>query len=127
MSVRKIYLKSTVDTLFANTEAYKIASQVYNAKTGMFRASKPSDGCAAYVWRMLGFYLGASSQLMCMPMTADFGIEVPEVMENGRWSCKKCSEYTKNVLDPIVDMILKSLPDIEKKGIYRWQKAFGMI
>lgn len=48
---------------------------------GKLRASKPKDGVAAYVWRMVAFSLSTNPQHHCMPMTADFGITEKSIPE----------------------------------------------
>lgn len=42
---------------------------------GKLRASKPKEGQAAYVWRMLAFYVSPVSQHQCMPITADWDMQ----------------------------------------------------
>lgn len=55
----------------------EFAIQVFRGKTGQIRATKPKDGRAAYIWRMVVFQVSTNPQHHSMPMTADFGI-LPE-------------------------------------------------
>ena len=46
-------------------------------RDGTLRSSKPRDGNAAYVWRMVAFQISSNYRHHCMPVTADFGVTVP--------------------------------------------------
>ena len=65
---------------------------------GFLRASKPKDGNAAYVWRMVGFYTSSDSKLQCMPICADWDVKVPadyHVEAPTDWLVSKCAETAK--------------------------------
>lgn len=63
--------------LSAQSDAAKAYLPLITNK-GLIRASKPKDGNAAYVWRMVAFSVSTDRRQQCMPMTADFGVEVPQ-------------------------------------------------
>jgi hypothetical protein len=131
---------------------------------GVIRRSKPKDGNAAYVWRMVAFSVSTDPKQHCMPMTADFDVSVPEgwkveapqdwletkienthrrqsdvdfcIDRNGsvrayhveNWSrYDRRKQYIKEVLDPIVDEIVKAVPPRRQAGTTRWARAFGVI
>lgn len=95
---------------------------------GYLRASKPKDGCAAYVWRMLGFYLSGDRKLQCMPCTADFGIAKERYSDYpGDYDFKRRNAYIKDVLDPIVNKVIDATPKTEWHGIRRWANALGKV
>ena len=41
---------------------------------GKLRSSNPSDGEAAYVWRMVAFMVSPKPQHQCIPVSHDFGV-----------------------------------------------------
>lgn len=47
-------------------------------RNGQLRKTKPADGNAAYVWRMAAFSLSDNPRHHAMPVTADFGVVVPD-------------------------------------------------
>jgi hypothetical protein len=64
--------------LSAQSDAAKAYLPLITNGKGLIRASKPKDGNAAYVWRMVAFSVSTDRRQQCMPMTADFGVTVPE-------------------------------------------------
>jgi hypothetical protein len=64
--------------LTAKTQAAQTYLPLITGKDGEIRASKPKDGNAAYVWRMVAFSVSTISRHHCMPVTADFDVVVPE-------------------------------------------------
>jgi hypothetical protein len=117
------------------TEAEKgIVAQTLNK--GRLRASKPKKediyehtgrygtgkyrrnlkGEAAYVWRMLCFYLIAAHPHSCMPVTADWDVG------DLTWEESKRRERCKE-LDAIVDKVLATIPTYRKAGLLRWSQA----
>lgn len=96
------------------------AREFTNAITvnGRLRASKPKDGRAAYVWRMVAFTVSPNSRHQCMPCTADFGIDCGDYNER-RAICRE--------LDKIVDQIVKAVPVTEWHGVRRWGQVFGRV
>lgn len=155
--------------LTANTEAANGYITLIAGRDGELRASKPKDGNAAYVWRMVGFALSSDPRMHCMPTTADFGVQVPEgwqVEPPAAWlaeQIRKTEEasrtnyesnagfcidkygsveafhiaawaryrrreaFIKQVLDPIVDEIVKAVPVTQQPGTRRWARAYGVI
>lgn len=115
--------------------------------TATVRATKPKDGRAAYVWRMVMFMASKKRAHQCIPVTADFGItdehcahrsekyipsgEVPPDWDNKVWdrmhrSAKKRA-YIKEELDPIVDSVLSGVGNKNLHGVIAWGKAFGKL
>ena len=99
---------------------------VARGKPGKLRAAKPkvkdSDpitGKTAYIWRMVCFILSPNPKHHCMPMTADFDLPA---FEGGRWSSVAAREMS-NVLKPLEDAIVNTIPKVEWYGINRWAKA----
>ena len=84
----------------------------------------PATGRAAYVWRMLAFYLSPERRHQCIPTTADF--DLPAYGDDGRWSSAAAREMAKE-LDSLVDAILNEIPKTEWHGVQRWGRAFGQI
>lgn len=69
---------------------------------------------AAYVWRMVAFYVSPKSQHQCMPCTADFAL--------GPYS------ETRDLiadLDKLVDQIVNTIPREQWAGVRRWAQVFG--
>lgn len=116
-----------------------VASRIVNAKTGVLLASKPpiaftigvgsygqkvrchdySDGCAAYIWRMVAFAVSKNPKHHCMPTCADF-----DVPREGR-SHEEQREIIKR-LDYVADCIVNRIPKSEWYGVHRWAQAYGM-
>jgi len=133
-------------------------------KDGKLRASKPKDGNAAYIWRMVAFSVSTNPKHHCMPMTADFGVHIPDdylpeapstwLEEQVASTLMRPSDidfcmrqagsvyeyhvrdwvrharrryFIKNVLDPIVNQIVDSVPVTQQTGTMRWARAFGVI
>lgn len=63
--------------LTANSSAARSFLSLIADKAGELRASKPKDGNATYVWRMVAFSVSDKPRHHCMPVTADFGVTVP--------------------------------------------------
>jgi hypothetical protein len=92
---------------------------------GKIRATKPkvnrdksNTGRAAYVWRMVRFFVGDKPADHCMPCTADFNL------------CDADWKNRKDVivaLDKLVDAIVDQIPKEQWHGIRRWGQAFGLI
>ena len=91
---------------------------------GRLRASKPSEGGdAAYVWRMVAFQISPISSHHCMPVCADFDIQVPDSIKDSSerydWRRNRAKE-----LNNLVDQIVNAIPATEWHGIKRWHRAF---
>ncbi len=126
-----------------------IAEQILNK--GKLRASKPKDGEAAYVWRMVAFICSPVSQHQCMPMTAEFDLpqqywgprDMPE-----RFGARNdpaayrawhdSDEYRAATdtararrrqrvkeLQAIADALLETVPKRQWTGAIRWARALG--
>lgn len=65
---RDALLKSVKPTYRPYVEA------VLKGKTAAIRATKPADGPAAYIWRMVAFIVSPNPQHHCVPAMADFYI-----------------------------------------------------
>lgn len=113
-----------------------IVSRIVNPKTGQLRASKPKvtrteggkdeygqriyiknydEGCAAYVWRMVAFYVSPVSQHKCMPVMAF--CDLPSG-ENGYREVEKS-------LESLIDAIVASVPSRQRHGLQTWARALG--
>ena len=90
---------------------------------GKLRASKPANaGEAAYVWRMVAFQISPIPAHHCMPVCADFDINVPESL-----SSTDRYHYRRNrakELGDLADKIVNTIPKDEWHGIARWRRAF---
>jgi hypothetical protein len=128
-----------------------IVSKVVAKRGGVnrLRASKPADGPAAYVWRMVAFIVSPHSQHHCMPVGADFYVNKTDYAHRTDkfvWSCEtqndkdyvanltpdriammnnsECRrQYMKQELDPIVDKIIDTIPKEQWRGAQRWKQA----
>jgi hypothetical protein len=113
------------------TIAEKIVS-----KGNKLRATKPTDGEAQYVWRLVCFMISPKPAHHCIPVTHDFGVmgiapKVKKYCEYRKkdveqtdfdWVRNRCKE-----LDVIVNKIVDNVKVSNRHGINRWAKAFGVI
>ena len=93
-------------------------------KDDVLRASKPvvlrddmRSGCAAYIWRMVAFYVSPKPRHHCMPITAEFDIPLSYKQRNA-----KIKE-----LDAIVDAIVDAVAVKDWHGVKRWGQVYGRI
>jgi hypothetical protein len=117
-----------INSNFLTEEERKIINVVVK-KNGTIRASKPNvkkeqyiNGKAAYVWRMVAFYVSSNPQHSCMPVCANF--DLPAFDENGEWKSAISREMEKS-LDKLVDIIMDSIDKTKWHGVHRWGKALG--
>lgn len=110
-------VKDAVEKL--TSEQQEIAKHIIG-REGRLRSSKPKDGNAAFVWRMVAFNISPKPEHHCVPVTADFGVQVPGETE---WHYAKVRPFVDNVLNPIVDAIINNLPKEEWHGVHRWARA----
>lgn len=122
---------------------------------GVIRSTKPRDGRAAYVWRMVAFMVSRNPQHQCMPATADFYVEKEHYAHRTdkyiprnespadrdtvmRWDMEPDQRtwkmmhdgarrrmFIKEELDPIVDRIVDHIKKSDWHGVRRWGRAFG--
>jgi hypothetical protein len=89
---------------------------------GSLRASKPTgNGDSAYIWRMVAFQISPIGQHHCLPMMADFDIEIPETVsreERFQWRRNRAKE-----LNAIADKLVNQIPTSKWHGIARWSTA----
>lgn len=107
----------------------RIAQQVVkvskdNTTAGHLRSTKPKDGEAAYVWRMVAFNVSPNRQHQCMPMTADF--DMPDHYWGDDGAAKRRRARCKE-LDVLVDALVKAVPKEQWHGVRRWGHALGAI
>ncbi|MCX8008313.1 MAG: hypothetical protein N3A54_01270 [Patescibacteria group bacterium] len=70
-------------------------------------------GVAFYVWRNVAFYISPIRQHHCLPIGADFYIPM---------EYDELRKYINDVLDPLVDRIVESVPVLERHGLLVWSK-----
>lgn len=135
-------------------EQWELAAPAFAKSKGAIRlrASRPTkaSGASQYIWRMTAFIVSTNPQHHCIPVGADFYINdedfqhrddkyVPRAeTERDRETVAKWDEktwegmhrseqrkqYMKQELDPIVDLIVDSIPKSQWRGAHRWHKAF---
>lgn len=110
-----------LEALSATPEEMAIISKVLNKNK--IRASKPvvkkddpTTGEAYYVWRNVVFIVSQNPTHQCMPVMADFDIQIKDYKER-RIRCKE--------LDVLVDKIVNLVPKDQWHGISRWGRALG--
>jgi len=91
---------------------------------GHLRASKPRDGEAAYVWRMVAFQVSPKPIHHCMPMTADFAL--PDTYWHGEGAGDRRRARLKE-LNAIVDAVVDAVPRTQWHGVRRWGRALGQL
>ena len=94
------------------------------------RASKPKDGFAAYVWRMVAFQVSPNSQHHCRPMTAEYGFPSDYFGRDAQGSYEESSARRKAKvaeLTLIVDAMVETLPKSQWHGVKRWGRALGQL
>jgi hypothetical protein len=108
-----------------SSEEYALCLPIVSTKgknKGALRASKPSgNGDSAYIWRMVAFQISPIGQHHCLPMCADFDIEVPATVtreERYEWRKNRAKE-----LNAIADKLVNQIPKSEWHGIRRWKTA----
>lgn len=119
---------------------------------GRLRRNKPiGDGEAAWVWRMLAFYVSPISKHQCMPMTADFDLPAQywstspvtklqefEGDQDKLRAWLESPERTSELIDAadrrrarthelqaIVDELCSTVPKSRWHGVKRWARALG--
>ena len=82
---------------------------------GKLRATRPKNapGKSQYVWRWLVFYLSDKREHLCIPISADFYLDLPY----------EETKLVKKELDALVDKILDAIPVAEQRGLNRWTEA----
>ena len=113
-----------------------IAEQILNK--GKLRASKPKDGEAAYVWRMVAFTVSRNPVHQCMPITADWDLrnqyfngpkyfpgayDDPEYRAASKAVSDAARARTKE-LDALADKLIATIPVTQWAGALRWARAF---
>lgn len=119
-------IQHIVDAQIDLTDWQRQVLQACVGRDGRLRMSKPKEGNAAYVWRMIAFMVSRDRKHQCMPCTADFDIP-DEAYQNypGEHSFQRRSAYIKEVLDPLVDRIVNNVPKSQWAGVARWANAMG--
>jgi hypothetical protein len=88
--------------------------EVYEYNNRKYRRNLKGE--AAYVWRMLCFYLVPYAPHCCIPVTADF--DVGDLTTDANTRRARVKE-----LDLIVDKVLNTIPNYRKRGLLRWSQA----
>jgi hypothetical protein len=100
---------------------------------GKLRSSTPSDGEAAYVWRMVAFMVSPKPQHHCIPVSHDFGVMdiAPKIKKFCKYMNREIEQtdfdWVRNhckKLDIIVDKIVDNVKVQNRHGVNRWAKAF---
>jgi len=103
-----------IDFRTLGPEAREWASKIAH-KDGTLRATRPSlsldDGQAAYVWRMVVFYVSPRREHQCMPVVADF------------WLPQQNRDQVREKLDRIVDQIVDAVPVSQWHGVQAWGRV----
>lgn len=79
------------------------------------------DGEAYYVWRNVAFAISTNRQHHCMPVLADYYINLKK--SDGKLDHDAIRTKTKE-LDLLVDKIISTVPYSQRHGINRWGKVF---
>lgn len=114
-----------LDAANLSTEELALCAPIVASKgknKGKLRASKPSEsGDAAYIWRMVAFQVSPIGAHHCLPMCADFDIQVPENLDGSeRYNWRRARA---KALDAIADRIVNTIPKDEWHGVRRWRQA----
>ena len=113
------YTMPTIDllTIDLTDEERVIATQVVK-RNGVMYSSKPkkASGDAKYVWRMLAFFVSQNPQHQCIPVTADWDLDIDSYDER-RARAKE--------LDTLVEKLENTIPIWERHGVLRWGRALG--
>lgn len=80
------------------------------------KASK--SGVTAYVWRMVAFEASAIPQHHCMPVTADWDLNIPHHTIR-----RAAAVY----LDTVADAVLDTVPVNNRYGLLSWGRALGRL
>jgi hypothetical protein len=110
--------------LTATTETAKAYLPLLTNKQGNLRATKPNDGNAAYVWRMVAFSLSTNPRHHCMPMTADFGVSVPDDYlpeAPPEWLDEEISRTMLNPND--VSFCVREAGSVSAYHVARWRRT----
>lgn len=104
---------------------------------GRLRSTKPKDGEAAYVWRMVAFMISPNRTHQCMPMTADFDMPkeywgpVPSVRDEAYYEAVSAAAERRRArckeLDKIVDKMVDTVDKNQWHGVHTWGRAFGVL
>ncbi len=99
-------------------------ARLITRQDGTLRASKPKvikgddeSGCAAYVWRMVAFFVSPMRKHQCIPVLAEF--DLPWQIRESRIRISKLNEITDRIIDAV--------PMADWHGVRRWGNAFGVI
>ena len=102
-------------------EERAILKLITNGNTGELKVARPKTnredyitGRAAYVWRMVAFFVSDKPQHHCMPIMADMHLHQQD------WDKRK--EITKT-LDDFVSRIVDAIPKKDWGGVRRWHQA----
>ena len=109
--------------LTAKTQAAQTYLPLITGKDGEIRASKPKDGNAAYVWRMVAFSVSTISRHHCMPVTADFGVVVPDgYLPNAPvdWLDAQIERSNRSLLD--IEFCRREAGSVPMYHIKRWDR-----
>lgn len=125
MYLPKVNLEKLEQNMEGSTDEEKEIVGIVVKKNGQIRATKPKvkslvEGKAAYVWRMVAFLVSSKPEHQCIPVTADFDIEIRD--ENGRWDVRAVERVTKE-LKRVEDAIVNAVPKEQWHGVHRWKTA----
>ena len=111
----------------------KVIAEKIIGRGGKLRSSKPSDGEAEYVWRLVAFMISPKPHHQCIPCSHDFGVMdiAPKVTKFCKFLNKEITQtdldWVRNrckELNVIVDKIVDNVKIQNRHGVNRWTKAF---
>ncbi len=94
------------------------ASSIFRSVSVYANDADRIRGEAAYVWRMVAFYVSPIPAHHCMPTTAEFYLDAHP------YSARRNAMAE---LDKLADRIVNSVPKEQWYGVRRWGQAYGMI
>jgi hypothetical protein len=102
----------------------KIEYEIYQHRGRDYRVSTYDTGRAAYLWRMVAFFISKNYQHHSMPIMAD--CDLPFRLDNDTWQAE--SRAMAKELDKLADKICNHcVPLRQQTGAMRWARALGGI
>lgn len=96
-------------------------------RDGTLRASKPDpkkDGEAAYVWRLVAYYISPNPKHHCNPCSHDF--DLPDIYWKGE-GARERRRAREAELKTVIDAMCDCVPKTQWHGVRRWGRALGAL